>query len=145
MPKCIDTVRVKHVNGPLKMRSLGKFYSSLGISHNLLMGLGAPESVSVGHIFACLSSHYIFFVLGSDFKMPFSASLGFTIRHPLNISCCFFLPFHSAGFSPFFNVNPKPMRHVYQIDFPTAPYTVTILYIYTFIKYSPMVIQFQAI
>ena len=37
-------------NGPL----------SLGISHNLLMGLGISDFESVGHIFAFLSSHYTF-------------------------------------------------------------------------------------
>ena len=57
------------VNGPLKMISLGKFYSSLGISHNLVMGLGISDFVSVGHIFAFLSSQYTLFVSGSDFKM----------------------------------------------------------------------------
>ena len=48
------------VNGPMKMRSLGKFYPSLGISHNLVMGLGVSDFASVGHIFAFLSSHYNF-------------------------------------------------------------------------------------
>ena len=38
------------LNGPLKRRSLGKFYPSLRISHNLLMGLGVSDFVSVGHI-----------------------------------------------------------------------------------------------
>ena len=42
------------------VRSLGKFYPSLGISHNLLMGLGVSDFVSVGHIVAILSSHYTF-------------------------------------------------------------------------------------
>ena len=42
------------------MRSLGKFYPSLGISHNLIMGLGVSDFVSVGHIVAFLSSHYTF-------------------------------------------------------------------------------------
>ena len=45
------------VNGPLKMRSLGKFCPSLGISLNLVMGLGVSEFVSVGHIYAFPSSH----------------------------------------------------------------------------------------
>ena len=35
-------------------------YPSLGISHNLLMGFGVSDFVSVGHIFAFLSSHYTF-------------------------------------------------------------------------------------
>ena len=42
------------------MRSLDKFYPSLGISHNLLMGLGVSDFVSVGYIFAFLSSQYTF-------------------------------------------------------------------------------------
>ena len=42
------------------MRSVGKFYPSLRISHNLLMGLGVSDFVSVSHIFAFLSSHYTF-------------------------------------------------------------------------------------
>ena len=68
-----------------KTRSLGKFYLSLEISQNLLMGLGVSDFVSVGHIFAFLSSNDTFFVSGSDFKMPVSASRrvsDFTIRHP---------------------------------------------------------------
>ena len=48
------------MNGPVKNESLGKFYPSLGISHNLLMGRGVSDLVSVGHIFAFLSSHYTF-------------------------------------------------------------------------------------
>ena len=47
-------------NGPLKMRSHGKFCSTFGISHHLLKGLGVSNFVSVGHIFAFLSSHYTF-------------------------------------------------------------------------------------
>ena len=58
------------VNGPPKNESLDKFYPSLGILQNLLMGLGVSDFVSVSHIL---------FVSGSDFKMPISASLGFTI------------------------------------------------------------------
>ena len=42
------------------MRSLDKFYPSLGISHNLLKGLGVSDFVSVSHIFAFPSSHYTF-------------------------------------------------------------------------------------
>ena len=38
------------VNGPLKNEK----YPSLGISHNLLMGLGVSDFVSAGHIFARL-------------------------------------------------------------------------------------------
>ena len=34
--------------------------NGLGISHKLLMGLGVSDFVSVGHIFAFLSSHYTF-------------------------------------------------------------------------------------
>ena len=48
------------VNGPLKNEKSRKFYPSLGISHNLLKGLGISDFVSVGHIFAFLSSHYTF-------------------------------------------------------------------------------------
>ena len=48
------------VNGPPKNESLGKFYPSLGISQNLLMGLGVSDFVSVGHIYAFLLSHYTF-------------------------------------------------------------------------------------
>ena len=40
-----------------KMRSHSKFYPSVGISHNLVMGLGVSDFVSVGHIYAFLSSH----------------------------------------------------------------------------------------
>ena len=43
-----------------KMRSLSKFHPSLEISHNLLMGLGVSDFVSVSHIYAFLSSHYTF-------------------------------------------------------------------------------------
>ena len=42
------------------MRSLGKFYPGLKISYNLLMGLGVSDFLSVGHIFAFLSSHNTF-------------------------------------------------------------------------------------
>ena len=45
------------VKGPMKMRSLGKFYLSLRILHNLVMGLGVSDFASVGHIYAFLSSH----------------------------------------------------------------------------------------
>ena len=38
--------------------SLGKFYPSLGISQNLLMGLGVSDFVSVGHIYAFLLSRH---------------------------------------------------------------------------------------
>ena len=49
------------VNGPQKNESLGKFYPSLGISQNFLMGLGVSDFVSVGHIiYAFLLSHYTF-------------------------------------------------------------------------------------
>ena len=48
------------VNGPPKNESLGKFYPSLGISQNFLMGLGVSDFVSAGHIFAFLLSHYTF-------------------------------------------------------------------------------------
>ena len=72
------------------MRSLGKFYPSLGISHNLLMGLGVTDFVSVGHIFAFSVRSLHFFVSSSDFKMPVSASwrvldLPFTIPYIVNI------------------------------------------------------------
>ena len=52
------------------MRSLGKFYPSLGISHNLLMGLGVSNFVSIGHIFAFLSSHYTFSSQARILKCP---------------------------------------------------------------------------
>ena len=64
------------------MRSLGKLYPSLGISHNLLMGLGVSDFVSVGHIFAFISSRYTFSSRARNIKIPVSASLGFTTRHP---------------------------------------------------------------
>ena len=49
------------VNGPPKNpESLGKFYPSLGISQNFLMGLGVSDFVSVGHINAFLLSPYTF-------------------------------------------------------------------------------------
>ena len=38
------------------------------------MGLGVSDFVSVGHVVAILSSHYTFFVSGSDFKTPVSMS-----------------------------------------------------------------------
>ena len=37
-----------------------KFYPSLEISQNLLMGIGVSDFASVGPIFAFLSSHYTF-------------------------------------------------------------------------------------
>ena len=43
-----------------KMRILGKFYPSLEMSHNQLMGLGVSDFVFVCHIFAFLSSCYTF-------------------------------------------------------------------------------------
>ena len=56
--------RVGVVNGPLRNESLGKFYPSLGILQNLLMGLRVSDFVSVGHIhvhvYAFLLSHYTF-------------------------------------------------------------------------------------
>ena len=54
------------------MKSLGKFYPSLEISHNLLMDLGVSDFVSVGHIYAFLIRSLNFSV--SDFKIPVSAS-----------------------------------------------------------------------
>ena len=48
------------VNGPPKTESLGKFYPSLGISQNFIMGLRVSDLVSVGHIYAFLLSHYTF-------------------------------------------------------------------------------------
>ena len=47
-------------NGPLKNEKSRQILPSLGISHNLLMGLGVSDFVSVGHIFAFLSSYYTF-------------------------------------------------------------------------------------
>ena len=52
-----------------KTSSLAKFYQSLEISRNLLGGLRVSDFVSVVPI---KSLH--FFVSGSDFKMPVSAS-----------------------------------------------------------------------
>ena len=48
------------MNGPPKIESLGKFYPSLRISQNFLMGLGVSDFVSVIHICAFLLSHYTF-------------------------------------------------------------------------------------
>ena len=57
------------------MRSLSKFYPSLEISHNLLMGLGVLDFVSVGHIYAQFSiKSKKCSVSVSDYKMPISAS-----------------------------------------------------------------------
>ena len=67
-----------------KMRSLSKFYPSLEISHNLLMGLGVSDFVSVSHIFAILSNTTLL-RLGLGFEnasLGVSVSLRFTIRHP---------------------------------------------------------------
>ena len=60
------------VNGPLKNEKSRKFYPSLGISHNLLKGLGISDfGVCWPHIcFSIKSLH--FFVSGSDFKTPVS-------------------------------------------------------------------------
>ena len=69
-------------DGPMKNESLSKFYLSLGISHNLVTGLGVSDFASVGHIYAFLIKSLKFSMSVSDFKMPVSASLGFTIRHP---------------------------------------------------------------
>ena len=45
-------------NGPLKNEKSQQILTiSLEISHNLLMGLGVSDFVSVGHIYAFLSSH----------------------------------------------------------------------------------------
>ena len=52
---------------------------SLGILHNLLMGLEVSDFVSVGHIYFSIKSLH-FFVSDSYFSV--STSLGFTIRHP---------------------------------------------------------------
>ena len=52
-----------------KIRSLGKFYPSLGISHNLVIGLGVSDFMSVGHII-------IFFSVTWVTKL-FCLSLGF--------------------------------------------------------------------
>ena len=45
-------------NGPLKISA--NSIQVLEISHNLLMGLGVSDFVSIGHIFAFLSSRYTF-------------------------------------------------------------------------------------
>ena len=58
-----------------KMRSLGKFYPSLGISHNLLKGLWLSLRFCVCRSQICFSIKSLrFFVSGSDFKTPVSAS-----------------------------------------------------------------------
>ena len=44
----------------LKNEKSRQILPSLRISHNLLMGLGVSDFVSVGHIFAFLSSQYTF-------------------------------------------------------------------------------------
>ena len=54
----ISIIRV--VNSPLKNRKSRQILPSLGISHNLLMGLGVSDFVSVGRIYAFLSSHSTF-------------------------------------------------------------------------------------
>ena len=55
------------------MRSLGKFFPSLGISHNLAVGLGVSDFVCWSHIcFSIKSLNFSFSVL--DFKVPVSAS-----------------------------------------------------------------------
>ena len=58
------------------MRSIGEFFPSLEISHNLLMGLKVSDSMSVGHIKTiCFSIKSLnFSVSVSDFKVPVSAS-----------------------------------------------------------------------
>ena len=60
-----------------KMRSLGKFYPSLEISQNVLMGLGVSDFVSVAHIICFSIKSLHFFVSGSDFKIPISTILRF--------------------------------------------------------------------
>ena len=48
------------MNGPLKNEESRQVLPILKISQNLLMGLGVSDFVSVGHIFAFLSSHNTF-------------------------------------------------------------------------------------
>ena len=75
------------------MRSLGKFNASLEISHNLLMGLGVSDFVSVSHIIICFSIKSLnFSVSVLDFKMPVSASqrvsdLPFTTPYRCIMTC----------------------------------------------------------
>ena len=70
-----NDINVGVVSVPMKNESLGKFYPSLGILQNLLMGLRVSDFVSVGHIIMCFSIKSLhFFVSGSDFKVPVSAS-----------------------------------------------------------------------
>ena len=61
--------------GLWKMRSLGKFYPSLGISHNLTNGSRSLRfCVCRSHICLTAIDSLHFFVSGSDFKKPVSAS-----------------------------------------------------------------------
>ena len=69
-----------------KMRSLGKFYPTLEISHNLLMGLGVLR-FCVCRSNICFSIKSLSFSVsrGLGFEnnsLGVSASLGFTVRHP---------------------------------------------------------------
>ena len=60
-PACISLQRIWWVvKGPPKNESLRKFYPGLGISQNLLMGLGVSDFVSVNHKYAFLLSRYTF-------------------------------------------------------------------------------------
>ena len=56
LPRCLLGV----VNGPLKNEKSRQILPKSRISHNLQMGLGISDFVSVGHIFAFLSSRYTF-------------------------------------------------------------------------------------
>ena len=81
------------VSGPPKNENLGKLYPSLGISQNLLMGLGVSDFASVGHTIFFSVKSLKFSVSVSDFKTPVSAS---RIYHspPLEDAISFFTMFN---------------------------------------------------
>ena len=70
------------MNGPRKIKSLSKFYPSLGISHNFVKGLGVSDFVSVDHIYAFLLSHYIFSSWARILRCQSRRVSDFTICHP---------------------------------------------------------------
>ena len=79
------------VNGPLKNEKSRQILSK---SQNLAQPTNGSRSlrfVSVGHIFAFLSSHYTFssraWILMYNASLGISASLGFTIHHPYYKPC----------------------------------------------------------
>ena len=70
-----------------KMRSLGKFYPSLGISHNLILNGSRSLRFCICRTHSCFSIKSLhFLVSGSDFKTQVSVSLGFATRYPLYFS-----------------------------------------------------------